>query len=155
MKDQTKEPKIEKRIVLKAPIARVWHAVADYRQFGEWFQVKLEGPFEPGKPARGHLTYPGYENLKFEFVVQKMEPEILFSFTWHPYAIDPKKDYSKETPTLVEFRFEKVEVGTLLTAIESGFENIPESRRAEAFRKNSEGWTAQLENIAKYVEKNT
>ena len=103
MKDQTKAPKIEKRIVLKAPIARVWHAVADYRQFGEWFQVKLEGPFEPGKPARGHLTYPGYENLKFEFVVQKMEPEILFSFTWHPTPLIPRKTIRRKPPPLWNF----------------------------------------------------
>jgi hypothetical protein len=83
-----------------------------------------------------------------------MEPERLFSFTWHPYAIDPKKDYSKETPTLVEFRFEKVEAGTLLTVTESGFEKVPDSRRSEAFRKNGEGWAIQLENITKYLAKN-
>jgi len=82
-------------------------ALTDYREFGEWFRVKLDGPFVPGQVSRGQITYPGYEHLKWEPVVQKMEPERLFSFTWHPYAIDAKTDYSKETPTLVEFRLEK------------------------------------------------
>ena len=98
--------RIEKRIELKAPISRVWRALTDYREFGEWFRVKLEGPFQPGQVSRGHITYPGYEHLKWEAVVQAMEPERLFSFTWHPYAVDPKIDYSQETPTLVEFRLE-------------------------------------------------
>ena len=127
------ENRIEKRLELKAPISRVWRALTDYREFGEWFRVKLEGPFVPGQVSRGHITYPGYEHLKWEAVVQKMEPERLFSFTWHPYAIDPKKDYSKETPTLVEFRLEKTSNGTLLLLTESGFDKIPADRRAEAF----------------------
>ena len=134
-------------------MARVWQALTDYREFGEWFHVKLEGPFAPGRPARGYLTYPGYENLEFEVVVQKMEPERFFSFTWHPYAVDPKKDYSKETPTLVEFKLESVPSGTLLSVTESGFDKVPANRRAEAFRMNDEGWGIQLENIAKYVAK--
>ena len=91
------EDRIEKRIELKAPVSRVWRALTDYREFGEWFRVKLEGPFVPGQVSRGHITYPGYEHVKWEAVVQKMEPERLFSFTWHPYAVDPKNDYSKET----------------------------------------------------------
>ena len=151
MNDQKEQNKIEKRIELKAPITRVWRALTDHWEFGAWFQVKLDGPFVVGQPARGHLTYPGYENLKFEIVVQKMEPERLFSFTWHPYAVDPKQDYSKETPTLVEFRLEKTPSGTLLMVTESGFDKIPANRRAVAFRMNTEGWGAQLENIARYV----
>ena len=153
MNQQKEQNKIEKRIEFKAPTARVWRALTDYREFGEWFQVKLDGPFAAGRPARGHLTYPGYEELKFEVVVQKMEPERFFSFTWHPYAVDPKKDYSKETPTLVEFRLESVPNGTLLIVTESGFDKVPANRRAEAFRMNDEGWGIQLENIAKYVAK--
>src|SRR5580704_9602454 len=105
--------RIEKRIELRAPLSRVWRALTDYREFGEWFRVKLEGPFVAGEVARGYLTYPGYENLKWEVVVQKMEPEHLFSFTWHPYAIDPAVDYSHETPTLVEFRLEEKDGGTM------------------------------------------
>jgi uncharacterized protein YndB with AHSA1/START domain len=145
------ENRIEKRIELKAPVSRVWRALTDYREFGEWFQVKLEGPFVPGQVSRGHITYPGYEHLKWEAVVQKMEPERLFSFTWHPYAIDPKKDYSKETPTLVEFRLEKTPTGTLLLLSESGFEKVPADRRAEAFRRNDGGWDEQMKNIDSYV----
>jgi uncharacterized protein YndB with AHSA1/START domain len=147
--------RIEKRVELKAPISRVWRALTDYREFGQWFCVKIEGPFEPGQPARGQLTYPGYEHLKWEVVVQKMDPERLFSFTWHPYAVDPKMDYSNETPTLVEFRLESTTSGTLLLLSESGFEKIPSGRRLEAFRMNDGGWTQQMKNIEKHVAPNS
>ena len=146
------EDRIEKRIELKAPVSRVWRALTDYREFGEWFRVKLDGPFVPSQVSRGHITYPGYEHLKWEAVVQQMEPERLFSFTWHPYAIDPEKDYSEETPTLVEFRLEKTASGgTLLVLTESGFDKIPSARRLEAWRANDGGWTEQVKNIERYV----
>ncbi len=148
------ENRIEKRIELKAPVSRVWRALTDYREFGEWFRVNLEGSFAPGKASVGYITYPGYEHLKFEAVVQKMEPEKLFSLTWHPYAIDPQTDYSTEKPTLVEFKLEETPSGTLLTVTESGFDKIPANRRAEAFRMNEGGWATQLENIKKYLEQN-
>jgi uncharacterized protein YndB with AHSA1/START domain len=143
--------RIEKRIELAAPVSRVWRALTDHREFGEWFRVKLDGPFVPGQVSRGHMTYPGYEHLKWEVVVQKMEPERLFSFTWHPYAVDPKMDYSNETPTLVEFRLEKTASGTLLVLTESGFDKIPSNRRLEAFPKNDGGWTQQMKNIESHV----
>lgn len=142
---------IEKRIELKAPVSRVWRALTDYREFGEWFHVKLEGPFVPGQEARGQITWPGYEHITWRAVIQKMEPERIFSFTWHPYSVDPGVDYSKETPTLVEFRLEEVPGGTLLVLTESGFDKIPADRRHEAFRKNDGGWTQQMENIEKHV----
>ena len=119
--------RIEKRIELRAPLSRVWRALTGYREFGEWFRLRIDGPFQPGKVSTGQVTYPGYEHLKWEAIVQKMEPERLFSFTWHPAAIDPKMDYSKEPPTLVEFRLEKIPTGTKLVVIESGFEK-PTSR---------------------------
>ena len=143
--------RIEKRIELKAPVSRVWRALTDYREFGEWFRVKLDGPFVPGQVSRGQVTYPGYEHLKWEAVVQSIEPERLFSFTWHPYAIDPKVDYSNEAPTLVEFRLEPTASGTLLLLTESGFDKIPADRRLEAFRMNDGGWTEQMKNIEKHV----
>jgi uncharacterized protein YndB with AHSA1/START domain len=143
--------RIEKRIELNAPVSRVWRALTDYREFGEWFRVKLDGPFEQGQVSRGHIAYPGYEHLKWEAVVQKMEPERLFSFTWHPYAVDPNVDYSQEPPTLVEFRLEKIAGGTLLTVTESGFDKIPSHRRIEAFSRNDGGWTEQMKNITTYV----
>src|ERR1700691_2978732 len=90
--------KIEKKIELNAPIARVWRALTDHREFGEWFRVALEGPFVVGQTTRGHITWPGYEHLVWEAVVQKMEPERLFSFTWHPYAVDPAVDYFRRPP---------------------------------------------------------
>lgn len=142
---------IEKRIELKAPVSRVWRALTDYREFGEWFRVKLDGPFAPGKISRGQVTYPGYDHLKWEAIVQKMEPGKLFSLTWHPYAIDPKKDYSKEPSTLVEFKLEKTTSGTLLILTESGFDKIPSDRRLEAFRMNDGGWTVQMKNIENHV----
>lgn len=144
---------IEKQIELNAPVSRVWRALTDYREFGEWFRVKLDDPFEPGKVSRGHITYPGYEHLKWEAVIQKMEPEQLFSFTWHPYAVDPNADYSQEPPTLVEFRLQKTATGTLLLLTESGFDKIPASRRLEAFRRNDGGWTEQMKNIERHVTK--
>jgi len=145
--------RIEKRIELKASVSRVWRALTDHGEFGEWFRVKLDGPFVPGQVSTGHITYPGYEHVKWEAVVQKLEPERLFSFTWHPYGIDPKVDYSKEVPTLVEFRLEKTATGTLLVLTESGFDKVPSDRRLEAFRKNDGGWTEQMKNIESYVAK--
>jgi len=143
--------KIEKRIELMAPVSRVWRALTNHREFGEWFRVKLDGPFVAGQVSTGHITHPGYEHVKWNAVVQKIEPERLFSFTWHPYGIDPKVDYSKETPTLVEFTLEKTATGTLLVVTESGFDKIPSGRRDEAFLKNDGGWTAQMKNIESYV----
>ncbi|MGC1619747.1 MAG: SRPBCC family protein [Candidatus Acidiferrum sp.] len=149
------ENQIVKRIELKAPLSRVWRALTDYREFGEWFRVKLDGPFVAGQVSRGYMTYPGYEHVKWEAVVQKMEHEHLFSFTWpHPKSFDKSDspaDYSGEPTTLVEFRLEKIATGTLLILTESGFENLPGDRRLEAFRRNDGGWTEQMKNIEKYV----
>jgi uncharacterized protein YndB with AHSA1/START domain len=143
--------RVEKRIELNAPIARAWQALTDYKEFGQWFKVNLESPFVPGKTTRGNITYPGYEHMTLQLVVQKMEAPRFFSFTWHPYAIDPKADYSKETPTLVEFKLEKSATGTLLIVTESGFDSIPAARRAEAFRMHTNGWAEQMTNIQTYV----
>jgi uncharacterized protein YndB with AHSA1/START domain len=148
---QVSTDRIEKTIELKARPARVWRALTDHREFGEWFRVNLEAPFVPGKATRGRITYPGYEHLVMEVVVQKMETERLFSFRWHPYAVDPKVDYSKEPPTLVEFKLERTRGGTLLVVTESGFDSIPAARRKEAFRMNDGGWTVQLKNVETYV----
>jgi len=143
--------RIEKTVELKAPVSRVWRALTDHHEFGKWFRVQLDGPFVPGQVSRGHITHPGYEHLRWEAVVVKMEPERLFSFSWHPYAIDPNEDYSAEPPTLVEFTLEKTATGTLLRIVESGFDKLPRSRRDEAFRMNDKGWGIQLENIAQHV----
>ena len=145
---------IEKRIELKAPVSRVWRAITDHREFGEWFKVDLEGPFVPGQVARGRITHPGYEHVTWQVTVKEMQPEKLFSFTWHPYAIDPNVDYSGEPPTLIEFRLEPMATGTLLVVTESGFDNIPAHRRDEAFRMDEKGWAQQLKNIESHVAKN-
>src|SRR6201997_1557715 len=124
--------RIEKRLELKAPVSRVWRALTDYREFGEWFRVKLDGPFVAGQVSTGHITYPGYEHVKWNAVVQKIEPERLFSFTWHPYSVDPKQDYSDEASTLVEFTLQSSPTGTLLRVVESRFDKLPSRRRLEA-----------------------
>ena len=144
--------RIEKQIELKAPKARVWRALTDHQEFGAWFGVQLERPFVLGEVSRGHITYPGYEHLKWEARVTRMEPQSVFAFTWHPYAVDPKTDYSHETPTVVEFRLEETAAGTLLHLTESGFEKIPAARQAEAFRMNDGGWSQQMQNIAQHVD---
>jgi len=145
------EDRIEKQIELKALRSKVWRALTDYREFSQWFRVKLENAFVPGQTSRGQIAYPGYEHVRMEVVVQKLEPEHLFSYTWHPYPIEPGLDYSEEPPTLVEFRLEEITGGTLLTVTESGFQKLPASRRAEAFRMNDNGWAEQLENIERHV----
>ncbi|HEX3593482.1 MAG TPA: SRPBCC family protein [Polyangiaceae bacterium] len=143
--------RIEKKMVLRAPRARVWRAITDAEQFGTWFRAKFETAFVEGKPAIGRITHGGYEHLKMEIWVERIEPERLFSFRWHPYAVEPKKDYSAEPTTLVEFQLEEAPEGTVLTVTESGFDHIPAERRAEAFRMNEGGWAAQLENVQAYV----
>jgi len=142
---------IEKQIELKAPISRVWRAITDHREFGTWFKVNLEGPFVPGEVSRGKMTHPGYEHVTWTAVVKELKPERLFSFTWHPYAIDPNVDYSNEPQTVIEFRLSEVNGGTLLVITECGFDKIPADRRAEAFRMDEKGWAAQLKNIEKHV----
>ena len=146
--------RIEKSIELKAPAPRVWRALTDSKEFGAWFGVKLEGPFVVGGTCRGRITHPGFEHLTMELTVKKMEKEKLFSFTWHPYAVDPKVDYSKEMPTVVEFRLEADGHDTLLRVTETGFDRLPAARRFEAFRMNDGGWTAQIKNIANHVARN-
>jgi uncharacterized protein YndB with AHSA1/START domain len=144
--------RIEKQVVLRAPQSRVWRAVTDFKEFGTWFRVKLESAFAVGKTVAGMVTYPGYEHIKFSVEVERMEPETLFSFRWHPYPADPKQDYSEEPTTLIEFRLEAVPEGTRLKVVESGFDQIPASRRDEAFRMNSQGWATQMDNIKRHVE---
>lgn len=143
--------RIEKQLELRAPLSRVWRALTDYREFGQWFGVEVAGPFVIGELARGRITHPGYEHLIWAARITEMVPEKMFSFTWHPFAIEPDVDYSDELPTLVEFRLKRRAYGTLLTLSESGFDKIPFGRRFNAFRGNAEGWDAQMKNIERYV----
>ena len=143
--------RIEKKILLKAPRSKVWNAIADSGQFGAWFGVKFDKGFQQGARMDGRMTIKAYEGAKFEIEIDRIEPESYFSYRWHPYAIDPKMDYSKEPTTLVEFRLEERAGGTELTVVESGFDRIPASRKAEALRMNTHGWEQQLKNIEHYV----
>ena len=150
---------IEKRLELNAPISRVWRALSDYREFGEWFKVRLESASSvPGQVSRGNITYPGYEHVTWEARIEKMEPERLFSFTWpHLQSFektDKPVDYSSSPRTLVEFRLKPISGGTLLILTESGFEGIPADWRPEAYRRNDGGWTEQMKNIESHVTQN-
>jgi len=147
----TTTDRIEKQIVLRAPRSKVWRALTDAQQFGAWFRCALDGPFTPGQWTRGRITYPGYEHLKMDVLVEQLEPERYFSYRWHPYAIDPKADYGKEPTTLVEFTLDEIADGTRLRVVESGFDRLPPERRDEAFRSNDGGWTEQMTNIERFL----
>jgi len=143
--------RIAKEVELNVPLARVWRALTDHREFGEWFRVKLDQPFVVGKISRGQITYPGYEHFQWEAQVQTIDSGKRFAFSWHPYAINPAIDYSNEPSTLVEFSLEKTANGTLLRVTESGFDAIPAGRRDEAFHMNESGWGMQMKNIERYL----
>jgi uncharacterized protein YndB with AHSA1/START domain len=154
--------RIEKKILLHAPRARVWRAVSDSREFGSWFGVRFDGPFVPHGRMRGVITpttvdpevaklQKPHEGKSFEITVDRIEPERLFSFRWHPFAIEPGVDYSSEPTTLIVFTLEEAGNDTMLTVTESGFDQIPLARRAKAFDANDHGWAAQMTLIEKYL----
>jgi uncharacterized protein YndB with AHSA1/START domain len=154
--------RIEKEIVLRAPRERVWRASSDAAQFGDWFGIELEGAFVPGARINGRVKpttadpavaemQKKYAGMPVSFFVERVEPLRLLSYRWHPFAIDPKADYSNEPMTLVTFTLEPVDGGTRLRVIESGFDSIPLERRADAFEANEEGWTLQLQLVEKYL----
>jgi uncharacterized protein YndB with AHSA1/START domain len=138
---------------IDAPIDRVWRAVSDHRQFGAWFKVALDQPFEAGQPSTGHFTYPGFEHMAWTAQVVAVEPPHRLAFRWHPYALDPKVDYSGEPTTLVEFLLREADGGTEVEVAESGFDSIPAHRRDEAYRMNSNGWEEQMKFLRDYVER--
>lgn len=154
--------RIEKRMVLRAPRDRVWRAISEAKQFGSWFGVDFDGEFRAGARLTGRLAptkvdpevarlQQPYAGFPFEFHIERIEPMSLFSFRWHPHAVDRNTDYSTEPMTLVEFRLEEAAQGTLLAITESGFDCIPLERRAKAFTSNEGGWTHQLKLIGKYL----
>ena len=156
--------RIQKQILLRAPLARVWQAITDSSQFGSWFGVKFPGPFKAGEQIVGTIApttvdvqvaamQKPYEGVRFEITIDRIEPQKLFSFRWHPFGVDTNVDYSKEPTTLVEFRLEERPGGVLLTVTESGFDRVPLERRAEAFKANEGGWAAQMTLIEKYLAK--
>lgn len=146
--------RIEKKILLRVPRPRVWRAIVDRAEFGQWFRVALPpGEFKPGEQVSGHITYPGYEHLMMRVAVESVEPQRLLSFRWHPAAVEPNVDYEKEPSTLVSFVLSDAEDGTLLSVVESGFDKLPASRRNEAWRMNDSGWTEQMKNIENHVAK--
>jgi uncharacterized protein YndB with AHSA1/START domain len=148
----TSTDRIERKILLKAPRSRVWRALSNAKEFGDWFGVDFTGEtFAEGKLVKGRVTYPGYEHLLMEIIIERLVPERLLSWRWHPAAIDPAADYSQEPMTLVVFELMEGEGGTVLSVVESGFDKIPLARRSEVFRMNSSGWDEQMTNIDKHV----
>jgi uncharacterized protein YndB with AHSA1/START domain len=145
--------RIERSTLINAPRERVWELLSNAEQFGTWFGANLKGQaFAPGQRARGNITHPGYEHIFFDVVVERVEPQELLSYRWHPYAVDPAVDYTQEEPTLVTFTLADAPGnGTLLKVVESGFDKVPPHRRLEAFRMNSGGWEAQMENIRRHA----
>jgi uncharacterized protein YndB with AHSA1/START domain len=144
--------RIERNILLKAPRSRVWQALSNAEEFGDWFGVALKGEtFSAGKRVQGHVTHPGYEHVVWDVLIERLEPERLLSWRWHPAAFEPSIDYSNEPTTLVVFELKEVEGGTLLSVVESGFDSLPPSRRLDAFRMNSGGWDEQMRRIERYV----
>ena len=144
--------RIEKNITLRAPRSRGWRALTTASEFSQWFGGKNLGEFRPGAKIAGNVTTQGYEHVPLRFDIERIEPETYFSYRWHPYAIDPNVDYSGEPTTLVEFHLADAPGGgTALRVVESGFENIPAARRAEALKMNDAGWGHQVENIARHV----
>jgi uncharacterized protein YndB with AHSA1/START domain len=144
--------RIERKILVKAPRARVWRALSNAEEFGGWFGVNLQGKvFTAGQRTQGQITYPGYEYIVFEVWIERVEPERLMAWRWHPAAVEKDVDYSAEPTTLVTFELQDAEGGTLLSVVESGFDNVPPHRRLDAFRMNSEGWDEQMQRIAKHV----
>ncbi|MBK7350608.1 MAG: SRPBCC family protein [Gemmatimonadetes bacterium] len=144
--------RIEKRFEVRAPQARVWRALADATEFGAWFGMTVEGTFAVGVTVRGQITHPGYCHMTMDLQVVALDAPRYFAYRWHPYPIDPKVDYSTEPTTLVEFHLAPVAGGTAITIVESGFDQIPLARRAEAFRMDDQGWTGQVKSITRYVE---
>jgi uncharacterized protein YndB with AHSA1/START domain len=150
----TSNDRIERKVLIKSTRARVWRAVSNAAEFGDWFGVDFKGKaFVAGKPVQGKITYPGYEHLTMEVMIEQVVPERLLSFHWHPAAIDPTVDYSSEPMSRVVFELEEVEGGIMLSVVESGLDKIPLERRATVFRLNSSGWDEQMENIKRYVAK--
>jgi uncharacterized protein YndB with AHSA1/START domain len=148
----TSTDRIERKILLKAPLSRVWRALSDAKEFGDWFGVDFKGKsFVAGQSVQGNVTYPGYEHVVMEVFIERVVPQRLLSWRWHPAAIDPAIDYSQEPTTLVVFEIEESDGGVLLSVVESGFDKIPPARRAAAFRMNTTGWGGQMKNIEKHV----
>jgi uncharacterized protein YndB with AHSA1/START domain len=154
--------RIEKRILLHAPRKRVWRALTDSTEFGTWFGMKFDGRFAPGARMRGVVVptqanaevakaQKEHEGLPVEIFIEQMEPERLFSFRWHPFAIERGVDYSAEPTTLVVFSLEEVADGVMLTVTESGFDQIPLARRAKAFTANEGGWSVMVKVLEGYL----
>jgi uncharacterized protein YndB with AHSA1/START domain len=154
--------RIEKEVVLRAPLERVWRAISDAGEFGRWFGVRFDGPFVAGTSVTGVITpttvdedvaraQEPHAGKSDTWQIVAVEPKRRLAFRWHPYGVESGVDYSQEPTTLVEFTLDEMADGVRLRIVESGFDAIPAERRATAFEANSEGWAAQTELVRKYL----
>jgi uncharacterized protein YndB with AHSA1/START domain len=144
--------KIERRVLIRAPRAKVWRALTEKGEFARWFGVEMTGTFQPGARVEMKSTHETECKGDVTWVdVQEMTPERVFSWRWHPGVTDPNLDYSREPTTLVEFRLEDAEGGTLVTVTETGFDRISLARRAGVFAQNEAGWTHQMNSLESYA----
>ena len=154
--------RIEKRVVLRVPLERVWRAISDAEEFGRWFGVRFDGPFVAGKSVTATITptlvddevaklQEPHTGTTSTWQIVAVEPQRRFAYRWHPFAVDAGVGYGREPTTLVEFTLSETADGVLLTIVESGFDAIPAPRRAASFEANSQGWAKQVELVEKYL----
>ncbi|MEM8711309.1 MAG: SRPBCC family protein [Planctomycetota bacterium] len=150
--EESHQDRIVKVIDLRAPVDRVWAALTNHKEFGEWFRVQLDGPFEVGAITTGHITFPGHEHVRWESWTEELTPKSRFRFSWPPSAVDPETSYDDGAKVMVEFALQPTADGTCLTITESGFLIFPASKRAEILRSNEQGWEIQAGNIAEFLD---
>jgi uncharacterized protein YndB with AHSA1/START domain len=143
--------RIERVVEIDAPVARVWRALVDHREFGRWFRVELDQPFAEGALSTGRMTMPGFAGWPWRAMVTRIEPETSFAFRWHDFDPEAGRDVADQPTTLVEFTLAPTARGTRLTVTESGFAAIPEPRRIRVMRDNAQGWAIQTDNLAAHV----
>jgi len=153
--------RIEKQVVLRAPLDRVWRAISDSQEFGQWFGVRIDGRFVAGTSVNATIIGTTVDEEVAEmqrphagaeatWQIVAVEPPRRFAYRWHPFAA-ANVDYGNEPTTLVEFTLSETADGVLLRIVESGFDAIPQSRRADVFEANSGGWAKQTELVRKYL----
>lgn len=146
---------IKRKVLLNSPREQIWNALTDAEQFGAWFGIALAGQrFTAGQRLEAPITYPGYEHVVWKATIERLEPQRLFSFSWHPYAVDEAVDYEAENTTLVEFTLSDHHGAIVLQVVESGFDALPEGRRRKALKMNARGWDEQMGNIEAYLARN-
>lgn len=150
--------RIEKSVVLHAPLDRVWRAIADATEFGRWFGVRVDGPFVAGSVVNAEMTGTlideavaaeqcAHPHGPFPLQIVSVQPRRQLAFRWNPL---PGTEFA-ELFTLVEFTLSETADGVRLTVVESGFDALPAGPRRSAWTDNDRGWTIQLDLVGRYV----